>query len=315
MRVLVTWGSTRGGTEGIARILGEALRRDDIEVDILPPGEAARATRFDAAVVGGALYANRWHNDARRFVNRQEKRLRGVPVWFFSSGPLDDSADREELAPPRQVEILMERVGAQGHRTFGGRLAPDARGFPASAMAKEHAGDWRNTKRVRAWADEIARVVATARPRVPVEHAGRSLPWLLLHGIAGASVCAALMALLLGAGASTAAIVIHALAAPMVFAWVAVHYFGARGARDPLPTALTFTGLMALFELAVVAGLVQGSLDMLRSVVGSWLPFALVFAVTWAIGEIMSMMPFPKLPANKGPGASHPNQPLSPRPA
>jgi len=60
-------------------------------------------------------------------VARREKALRGVRVWFVSSGPLDDSAGREVIPPTRQVEILMERVGAQKHFTFGGRLAPDAR--------------------------------------------------------------------------------------------------------------------------------------------------------------------------------------------
>jgi menaquinone-dependent protoporphyrinogen oxidase len=30
----------------------------------------------------------------------------------------------------------MERVGTRGHIILGGRLSPDAKGFPASAMAK-----------------------------------------------------------------------------------------------------------------------------------------------------------------------------------
>jgi menaquinone-dependent protoporphyrinogen oxidase len=50
----------------------------------------------------------------------------------------------------------MERIGARGHVTFGGRLSPDAKGFPASAMAKKNAGDWRDPKQVRAWAHQLA---------------------------------------------------------------------------------------------------------------------------------------------------------------
>jgi menaquinone-dependent protoporphyrinogen oxidase len=50
----------------------------------------------------------------------------------------------------------MERVGARGHVTFGGRLAPDAKGFPASAMAKKNGGDWRDAEQVRAWFHAIA---------------------------------------------------------------------------------------------------------------------------------------------------------------
>ena len=51
MRVLVTCGSKRGGTEGIARIVGEELRRAGHDVSVLPPRQAARASDFEAAVV------------------------------------------------------------------------------------------------------------------------------------------------------------------------------------------------------------------------------------------------------------------------
>jgi hypothetical protein len=45
-------------------------------------------SRFDAAIVGGALYANRWNRDARRFISRHDSALRRMPSWCFSSGPL-----------------------------------------------------------------------------------------------------------------------------------------------------------------------------------------------------------------------------------
>jgi menaquinone-dependent protoporphyrinogen oxidase len=103
MRVLVTWGSKRGGTEGIARMLADDLRSRGLEVDALPARRAARVRGFDAAVVGGALYANRWHASARRFIERRAADLRRVPVWLFSSGPLDDSADRGTTPPTVEV--------------------------------------------------------------------------------------------------------------------------------------------------------------------------------------------------------------------
>jgi menaquinone-dependent protoporphyrinogen oxidase len=297
MRVLVTWGSKRGGTEGIARILGEALQHEGHPVDVLSPREAARAKGFEAAIVGGALYANRWHPAARRFVARHEKALRSVPVWFFSSGPLDDSAGREAIPPTRQVRILMERVGALGHVTFGGRLAPDARGFPASAMAKKRAGDWRDPDRIRIWAAEIARTLPEARPGTPAVQPGRSLGRLVLHGLVGWAGCAAAMGVLLSTVGIEAALWLHVLAAPTIFALVSRNYFRARGAREPLSTALTFVAVVALLDLVVVAGTVQHSLVMFTSVVGTWLPFALIFGTTWATGEVMSMLPLPKASA------------------
>jgi menaquinone-dependent protoporphyrinogen oxidase len=257
---------------------------------VLPPKEAARASGFDAVVVGGALYANRWHPAARRFVARREKALRAVPVWFFSSGPLDDLQPADH-PPTRQVEILMERVGALGHVTFGGRLAPDASGFPASAMAKKHAGDWRAPDRIRAWAAEIARALPAARPGVVTEQQGRSLGRVLLYGFAGWAACAATMGALLKTVGLGAALWLHALAATVIFVLVARSYFRARGAREPLFVAAVFTTTVALLDLVVVAGAVQHSLAMFSSFVGTWLPFALIFVATWATGEVMSMMP------------------------
>ena len=55
-----------------------------------------------------------------------------------------------------QVQELVERIGARGHVTFGGRLPADAKGFPASAMARTNAGDWRDPERIRGWAADVA---------------------------------------------------------------------------------------------------------------------------------------------------------------
>ncbi len=294
MRVLVTWGSKRGGTEGIARIIAEELVREGHEVDLLAPKKALDARGFDAAIVGGALYANRWHKDARRFVARRERDLRRVPTWFFSSGPLDETANRALVPPTKQVEILMERIGAQSHVTFGGRLTLDARGFPASAMAKKVAGDYRSPERIRVWAREVASAMKSARPRPVVAQPGRSIAMLALHAAAGWAACAAIMGALLATTSLGVAFTVHALVAPIVFAIVARRYFHYRGAHEPLATAAWMAGLTALLDIVVVAGLIQRDAAMLRSVAGFWLPIALVFFVTWAVGAIASMGPFTK---------------------
>jgi menaquinone-dependent protoporphyrinogen oxidase len=156
MRVLVAYGSTRGGTQGLAQTVADGLREKGCTVDVLAAGKVHGIDDYDAVVVGGALYAFRWHRSARRFVRRNTAGLRKRPVYFFSSGPLDDSAGKGEIPPVKGVAALMERVGARGHVTFGGRLSQYARGFPASAMAKKVAGDWRDPVQVRAWAHSVA---------------------------------------------------------------------------------------------------------------------------------------------------------------
>jgi menaquinone-dependent protoporphyrinogen oxidase len=156
MNVLIVYGSKMGGTAGLAQMLGEALLRQGVAVDVHPASTATEVEDYGAVVVGSALYAGRWQKDARRFVKKSADVLSTRPVFFFSSGPLDDSATDHDIPPTRQVQGLMDRVGAVEHMTFGGRLADDAPGFVAQAMAKEHAGDWRDRTQIDAWAARIA---------------------------------------------------------------------------------------------------------------------------------------------------------------
>ena len=156
MRALVTYGSKRGGTEGLAQMVGAGLREQGMQADVRAPRQVSGLDGYDVVVVGGALYAFRWHRAARRFVSKHAAGLRQRQVWFFSSGPLDDSAARTDIPPVKGVLALMNSVGARGHATFGGRLAPDAKGFPASAMAKKNAGDWRDAEQVGEWTRKVA---------------------------------------------------------------------------------------------------------------------------------------------------------------
>jgi hypothetical protein len=117
----------------------------------------------------------------------------------------------------------------------------------------------------------------------------------MAHGVAGWALSAA----------TTAIPAIHAIAAPLVFAGIAWHYFRARGARDAAPAAVVWTVTVALLDLVVVAGAVQHSLEMFRSVAGSWLPFGLILIVTWVTGEAVSMMPEAKRTDGRPSGATH----------
>jgi menaquinone-dependent protoporphyrinogen oxidase len=292
MRILIAVGSKLGGTWGIGEMLSDTLRAQGHTVNLLRAERARDTQGYDAAIVGGALYANRWHRSARRFVARSEKMLRRMPVWFFSSGPLDDSAAGGAIGPVGQVEALMERVGAQGHATFGGRLAPDARGFPAYAMAKTNAGDWRKPDEIRAWAMRIAQALPSARPKPIVAQPGRSVGRLALHALTGVAASALLLGLFLWTTRPVVAWAVHGSLAPILFAVIAWHYFRARGARNPLPTAALLTALTAAIDAALLAGVMRQAA--LLSAVGFWLPLVLVFFVVWATGALMSTMPWPK---------------------
>jgi menaquinone-dependent protoporphyrinogen oxidase len=293
LRVLVTWGTKLGGTEGIAQTIGQELMRQGYDVTMANASAVRGVDQYNAIVIGGALYANRWHRDARRFISRHLKALRRIPVWMFSSGPLDSSADHGTIPPIEQVSVLMERVGARGHMTFGGRLAPNATGFPAAEMAKTRSGDFRNIEQIRSWAAEIGKELPSARPGVVRDHPAYSLSRLIFFGFVGAALLAAAMAALGEMPFVKTAMALHALAATSIYAVISNRYFRARGARDPLPTALAFVALYVTFS-GVATRMIAGGSTMFGQFGWTWLPLVLVFATTVFVGFLRSTMPWPK---------------------
>ena len=160
MRILVVHGSKRGGTAGLADMIGSALTGLGHEVTVAPARTVSSLPDVGAVVVAGGIYAGRWHGDARWFVKHHAAALKALPVWLVGSGPLDDTADTGSFTLGSSVLDLAERIGARGTQAFGGYLAVDAKGFPASSMAKTHAGDWRDPEHVQRWAREVDATLA-----------------------------------------------------------------------------------------------------------------------------------------------------------
>ncbi|MFJ4483666.1 flavodoxin domain-containing protein [Streptomyces longwoodensis] len=155
--VLVAFGTTNGSTAGIAETVADVLREEGLTVRTAPAATVRDVTEFDAVVVGGALYAGRWHKDARRFVRRHRRALRERPVWLFSSGPLDPSASERDISPVPGVRRTVLRLDARDHVTFGGRLEEGAEGRIARMILRSgKGGDFRDFARIADWAKQIA---------------------------------------------------------------------------------------------------------------------------------------------------------------
>ncbi|MFE0514335.1 flavodoxin domain-containing protein [Streptomyces sp. NPDC058964] len=161
--VLVTYGTRNGSTARIAEAVAEVLRKDGkdgkegLTVDALPARSVVSVAPYDAVVVGGGLYAGRWHKDARRFVKRHRAGLAERSVWFFSSGPLDASASERNIPPVRGVERAMNRLGVREHITFGGCLEDGAEGRMARMILRSgKGGDFRDFTAIETWAAGVA---------------------------------------------------------------------------------------------------------------------------------------------------------------
>ena len=157
MRVQIVYGSKRGGTAGLAHMIANAFERQGWQTVVNDVVERPGIGDVDVVLVGGSLHLNRWPRDLRHWVRHHTPTLRAVPVWFFSSGPLDDSARQGGIAPVPGVAKLAADIEVSGHETFGGYLEPHPSGFFARQIAKTSAGDWRDPEHVDEWVHYIVR--------------------------------------------------------------------------------------------------------------------------------------------------------------
>ena len=106
----------------------------------------------------------------------------------------------------------------------------------------------------------------------------------IAHGLVGWILCGLVMGVGLHTTTLHRVLVIHAIAAPAIFMAVSLAYFRRPDSWAPLLTATAFLGVVATMDVFVVALLVNRSVAMFGSILGTWLPFLLIFLSTWLTG-------------------------------
>ena len=79
-------------------------------------------------------------------------------------------------------------------------------------------------------------------------------------------------------------LVIHAIGAPVYFGIVSLVYFKRFNYTTPLQTAAGFVGFVIVLDFFLVALLINKSLDMFTSLLGTWIPFALMSIPVYLTG-------------------------------
>ncbi len=157
MKILVSAASRHGATDDIARAIAEALSSEGIDAEVRRPEEVASVAGYDAIILGSGVYAGRWLGPVKQLIERESAALSTKPVWLFSSGPLGDplKPDRD----PEDVELMLKRTHAVGHRTFAGKIDKRQLGIAEKtifAVVRAPEGDFRPWPAIAEWASEIA---------------------------------------------------------------------------------------------------------------------------------------------------------------
>jgi len=114
------------------------------------------------------------------------------------------------------------------------------------------------------------------------------------HAVVGWAYCGAII----GVGRQFLSIhttlIVHAIGAPLGFALISFFYYRRYAFTSPLQTAAAFLGFVVALDVFLVAPVFEKTYAMFASVLGTWIPFALIFAVTYLVGRFTILKPRPQ---------------------
>lgn len=105
-----------------------------------------------------------------------------------------------------------------------------------------------------------------------------------VHALIGWALCGLVMYIGMAITSMENAVIIHLVAAPIIFWALATLYFRKFDYFSPLHVAAVFAAVVIFLDVVVVALLIERSFEMFRSPLGTWVVFALIFLVTWLTG-------------------------------
>ena len=161
-QVLVTYASKYGATQEIAEEIGQVFRRAGLSTDVLPIKLVIDLSRYQALIIGSAVYIGKWRKEAVRFLKANEKKLSGRSVWLFSSGPTGEGDPVEILKGwrlPRAIQPIVDRIKPRGICVFHGDVNVSKLNSIEKSMIKNveaPVGDFRDWDAIRSWANTVA---------------------------------------------------------------------------------------------------------------------------------------------------------------
>ena len=112
----------------------------------------------------------------------------------------------------------------------------------------------------------------------------RKILIILAHAFVGWALCTATMVIGMATMSLESALIVHAIGAPIFFTTISLIYFNKFNYTTPLQTALIFVSFVIVVDFFVVALMINQSLEMFASLLGTWIPFALIFTSTYVTG-------------------------------
>jgi hypothetical protein len=110
---------------------------------------------------------------------------------------------------------------------------------------------------------------------------------ILIHALIGWGLCGAIMAVGAKITSVENTLIIHGIAVPIIFAVISFIYFNLFRYTTPLQTAIIFVCIIIFMDIFVVAPFIEKSFEMFKSILGLWIPVALIFISTYFTGFLI----------------------------
>jgi menaquinone-dependent protoporphyrinogen oxidase len=157
--ILVAYGTKHGSTREVADVVADVLRKCGLDAETRPAAQADDVSRYAGVVLGGAVYAGRWHPDAVGFLEQHRRSLARLPVAAFAMGPRTMAAEEVAATRANLLKALAKvpEVEPQALAVFGGVIDPRVLHFPFNRIPASDARDW---TAIRSWAAEAGETFA-----------------------------------------------------------------------------------------------------------------------------------------------------------
>jgi menaquinone-dependent protoporphyrinogen oxidase len=161
-RVLIAFGSKYGSTKEIAEKIGEAIKQEGLEVDILSADKVKSLAEYQGVVIGSAAYIGGWRKEVTGFVKKNEKTLAGLPVWIFSSGPAGKGDPVQQVQGwlyPKALKPVIDNIKPRDVTVFHGNINTAKMNAIEKWMIKQvksEYGDFRDWEAIAKWGKGIA---------------------------------------------------------------------------------------------------------------------------------------------------------------
>ena len=168
-KVLVTYASCTGFTQGVAEMIAKTMEDDHLGVDVIPMKDVKNLEDYEAVIAGSGIQAGAWLPEATQFVRENRSELSKKPFATFlvcmtlamKNGENYRSHVQSWLQPVKSlVPTISTEVFAGGLDLKKIPSASDRLKFRLSTLfGIWKAGDYRDWVAIRSWASELKAIL------------------------------------------------------------------------------------------------------------------------------------------------------------